>query len=196
MPRISWIEDANADGELASLYDAMRQISATGQVDDIVRCLSHRPDFLAALTQAARLHFSDGALSRAQHEMIASRVAGLNRTHYCLTGHTYFLQLQGGRHQQTAQALRDGDLDAADLTPAERLLLEFVSTLTTQSSQITDEQVQGLREVGWADAQIAEAVYDAALFNLFVRVADAFGIHPPEFMEPDGPPRALARTAP
>lgn len=194
MPRISWIDDADAEGELAELYNAMKQISPTGQVDDIVRCLSHRPDFLAGITQAARLHFSDGALSRAQHEMIASRVAGLNRTHYCLTGHTYFLQQQGGRHQQTAQALRDGDLAAADLTPAERLLLEFVSTLAMHSSQITDEQVQGLRDAGWSDAQIAEAVYDAALFSLFVRVADAFGIKPPAVMEPDGPPRALLAT--
>jgi alkylhydroperoxidase family enzyme len=38
--------------------------------------------------------------------------------------------------------------------------------------------VQDLREVGWTDAQIAEAVYDAALLNFFNRTADAFDIHP------------------
>lgn len=99
--------------------------------------------------------------------------------------------MQGPEFHQTAQAIRDGDLDEADVTSAERLLLEFVGTVTKHAYRVTDEQVQGLRDVGWTDAQIAEAVYDAALFNLFVRVADAFDIHPPAMMEPDGPPRAL-----
>jgi hypothetical protein len=44
--------------------------------------MSQRPDFLRAIDQASRLHFEDGALSRAEHEMIASYVAALNRCHY------------------------------------------------------------------------------------------------------------------
>jgi len=98
--------------------------------------------------------------------------------------------LQGEQYSAAAQALRDGDLDAAPVTPAERLLLEFVGTLTKHAYRITDAQVQGLRDAGWTDAQIAEAVYDGALFNLFVRLADAFDIHPPPVMDPDGVPRA------
>ncbi len=100
--------------------------------------------------------------------------------------------MQGERYDAAAQALRDGDLDAAPVTAAERLLLEFVGTLTKHAYRITDAQVQGLRDVGWTDAQIAEAVYDGALFNLFVRLADAFDIHPPPVMDPEGVPRAVA----
>jgi alkylhydroperoxidase family enzyme len=98
--------------------------------------------------------------------------------------------LQGEHFSPTAQALRDGDLDAASITPAERLLLEFVGTLTRYAYRITDEQVQGLRDAGWSDEQIAEAVYDGALFNLFVRLADAFDIEPPPHYEPEGVPTA------
>jgi alkylhydroperoxidase family enzyme len=101
--------------------------------------------------------------------------------------------LQGEQFTETAQALRDGDLDRASISPAERLLMEFVGTLTRHAYRITDEQVQGLRNVGWTDAQIAEAVYDGALFNFFVRLADAFGIHPPDMMDPDGVPAAITR---
>ena len=96
------------------------------------------------------------------------------------------MQLQGEEYNETAEALRRGDLEAAPVTAAERLLLEFVGTLTHHAYRITDEQVQGLREVGWSDAQIAEAVYDGALFNLFVRLADAFDIHPPADYRPGG----------
>jgi alkylhydroperoxidase family enzyme len=101
--------------------------------------------------------------------------------------------LQGEQYTEVAKALRDGDLDRAPITPAERRLLEFVGTLTKHAYRITDEQVQGLRDVGWTDVQIAEAVYEGALFNMLVRLADAFGIHPPAIMEPDGVPGAITR---
>jgi len=99
--------------------------------------------------------------------------------------------LQGEQYSKAAAALRDGDLDAADLTAKHRLLLEFVETLTRHAYRITDEQVQQLREAGWTDAQIAEAVYDGALFNLFVRLADAFDIHPDPSYDAAGVPGVL-----
>jgi alkylhydroperoxidase family enzyme len=101
--------------------------------------------------------------------------------------------LQGEQYSQAAAALRDGDLDAADLSPKHRLLLQFVETLTRHAYRITDEQVQQLREIGWTDAQIAEAVYDGALFNLFVRLADAFDIHPDPSYDAAGVPGVLSR---
>jgi alkylhydroperoxidase family enzyme len=101
--------------------------------------------------------------------------------------------LQGEQYSEVARALRDGDLDRAPVTPAERLLLVFVGTLTKHAYRITDEQVQGLRDAGWSDPQIAEAVYDGALFSLFVRLADAFDIHQPAMMDPDGIPAAVTR---
>jgi alkylhydroperoxidase family enzyme len=94
--------------------------------------------------------------------------------------------LQGEQFSPIADALREGDLDRAPITPAERLLLKFTETLTRHAYRITDAQVQSLREAGWSDAQIAEAAYIGALFNLFVRLADAFDIHPPAERDPDG----------
>jgi len=98
--------------------------------------------------------------------------------------------LQGEAFGKAAQALRDGDLDAAELPENERLLLEFVGTVTRAAYRVTDEQVEALRLIGWTDEQIAEAAYDAALFNLFVRLADTFGIEPPAVYEPNGVPQA------
>ena len=101
--------------------------------------------------------------------------------------------MQDNRFRPVADALRDGDLDAAGLERPERMLLDFVGTITTGAYRVTDEQVQELRGVGWSDEQIAEAAYDAALFNLFVRLADTFGIEPPAVYEPDGIPKALTK---
>ena len=83
MARIEWVEDDEATGRLAEIYAFYRENSAMGaRVPDIVRTMSTRPDFLDGIMQAAKLHFSDGALTRAQHEMIASYVSALNRCHY------------------------------------------------------------------------------------------------------------------
>ena len=98
--------------------------------------------------------------------------------------------MQGDRYTETAEALRQGDLEKASLDHPHRLLLEFVETITRHAYRVTDAQVEGLRGAGWSDEQIAEAAYDAALFNLFTRLADAFGIEPPAMYEPEGVPAA------
>lgn len=103
--------------------------------------------------------------------------------------------MQGEDYGRAAQALRAGDLEGAGLDEAHRKLLDFVGTVTLHAYRVTDEQVQALREVGWSDEQIAEAAYDAALFNLFVRLADAFGIEPPATYEPDGIPGAARQES-
>ena len=101
--------------------------------------------------------------------------------------------MQGEAFGGVADALRDGNLDAAGLRTPERLLLEFTGTIARAAYRVTDEQVQGLRDAGWTDEQIAEAAYVASLFSLFVRLADTFGIEPPPAYEPNGIPAAVTR---
>ena len=81
------------------------------------------------------------------------------------------------------QALAEGKLDEAALNPAERALLEYVKKVTEAAYRTTSEDVQILRDHGWTDPQIAEAVYITALFAFFNRVADAFGIPSQGYLE-------------
>jgi hypothetical protein len=82
MSRIKWIEDSQATGAVASAFANIRETNESRTVADILRTMSLRPDFMLAVNAASGMHFSDGALTRAQHEMIASYVAALNRCHY------------------------------------------------------------------------------------------------------------------
>ena len=59
--------------------------------------------------------------------------------------------------------------------------------MTKHAYRTTDEDVERLRQVGWTDPQIAEAVYITALFAFFNRVADAFGLEDPNYFA-DRPP--------
>ena len=82
MPRIKMVDEADATGPLQEIYARTKRESLAGVVPEILRTMSLRPDFLAAVDEASRLHFTDGALTRAQHEMIASYVSVLNKCRY------------------------------------------------------------------------------------------------------------------
>ena len=55
-------------------------------------------------------------------------------------------------------------------------MLEYVKVITEAAYKSTSEHVQKLRDAGWSEDQIAEAVYVTAMFAFFNRVADAFGV--------------------
>jgi len=79
-------------------------------------------------------------------------------------------------------AILDGNLGEAGLTPAERALLDYVELITRAASRSTADDVQKLRHAGWEEDQIAEAVYVTAMFAFFNRVADAFGIPSQDYL--------------
>lgn len=81
--RIKHVDEADAKGPLAEIYAESKRESVAGIVPPIMQTMSLRPDFLVAIRQAVNtLHFKAGALTLAQHEMVASYVSALNRCRY------------------------------------------------------------------------------------------------------------------
>ena len=99
-----------------------------------------------------------------------------------------FLQLQG-QDQESVAAIRRADLDHASIAPAERDLLGLVKLVTEHAYRCQDEDVEKVRQAGWSDPQIAEAIYITAMFAFFNRVADAFGLEDPRYELLAEPPR-------
>ena len=81
------------------------------------------------------------------------------------------------------EAIVEGNLEKAGLSAKERLLLDYVKKVTEAAPRTTPKDVQQLRDAGWTEPQIAEAVYVTAMFAFFNRVADAFGISPQGLLE-------------
>lgn len=81
--KIQLTEDADAGGDTAAAYDEWRKKSGRQQVPGILKCFSHRPDFLRDVIKFSdTVHFSEGHLTRRQKETIASWVSFLNRCPY------------------------------------------------------------------------------------------------------------------
>jgi uncharacterized peroxidase-related enzyme len=174
--KIHVIEDADATGEVAEAYDYWRASSGRTKIPGILKSLSARPDFLKqAVDFSNTIQFSDGHLSRRHKEMIGSYASYLNSCPYCLDSHAFFLKMQGATDEEV-DAFMNGDLEKANLTQAERALMKYVELVSKAAYRTTPEDVQKLRDAGWKEEQIAEAVYIIALFAMFNRIANAFGV--------------------
>ena len=121
------------------------------------------------------LIFADGHLGRKHKEMVATFVSEQNSCPYCVDSHAYFLRVHGGS-AEALNAIRTSHLDSPFLTASEQALLLFVRKVNQSSHQIEPTDVDLLRQAGWSDSQIAEAIHVAALFATFNRVANAFGL--------------------
>jgi len=75
------------------------------------------------------------------------------------------------------------DWRTADITAAERALLEYAEKITAQPQALCRADIDVLRSAGWSDRAIHDAVQVISYFNYINRVADALGIAP----EPDMP---------
>ena len=61
--------------------------------------------------------------------------------------------------------------------------MDYARIITEAASRSTPDDVQNLRDHGWSEDQISEAVYIIAMFAFFNRVADAFGVPAQHYLE-------------
>jgi uncharacterized peroxidase-related enzyme len=170
------VSEADAPPEVARLYAQFRSRFGLQQVPGILQCFATHPPLLEhMMAMSESLLFSDGALNRRQKEMIATFVSSINNCDYCSDSHGFFFRVHGGSVKSLA-ALLVCDLDAGNWTNAERALLEFVAAVNQGSESVSPAGVQNLRDQGWTDLQIAEAIHLTALFVTFNRVVNAFGL--------------------
>jgi uncharacterized peroxidase-related enzyme len=77
------------------------------------------------------------------------------------------------------------DYTRAELSAADRAMLDFAVKLTHTPSAMIEADVAVLRGHGFDDAAIHDVVQVTALFNYFDRIADGLGIDPePEWADP------------
>ena len=64
----------------------------------------------------------------------------------------------------------------ADLEPKDRTMLDFAVKVAGTAGQIIGEDLDVLRQVGWADEDILHIIEVAAMFSFTGRLANALGL--------------------
>lgn len=158
MPRLNPIDPATATGKAKDLLDGVQK--KMGGTPNIFRTFANSPAVLEAY-----LGFSGalgkGTLSPQVREQIALIVGQTNDCDYCLAAHTTIGKMVGLSEDQLLASRR---AEAAEGETA--AILRFARKLVTDRGNVSDADVQALRQAGLDDAAIAEVVANVAL-NLF-----------------------------
>jgi AhpD family alkylhydroperoxidase len=120
--------------------------------------------------------FTEGVLPRETKEIIAAFVARDAGCRYCVDAHVLFLDLIGA-DADVAQAVREGPIDDMPVDRNVRELLHVVERIDHDAYKLTDADFDRLRELGWTDPELLEAIWTACLFNAIVRLADTLGLY-------------------
>lgn len=75
---------------------------------------------------------------------------------------------------------------AAPLAPADRALCAMAAKLTHEPKAMRPDDLDRLREHGFDDRAIHDAVQVVAYFNAMTRIAEALGVEPETFIAPWG----------
>ncbi len=66
---------------------------------------------------------------------------------------------------------------AAPIAPAEKALFAFIEKVNRNSPAIRETDTERMRQAGWTDEAIYDAINVCALFNFYNRWIDAAGVH-------------------
>lgn len=181
--KIPLIDETEATGETAVAYQYFRDQTGRQDVPGILKCFGTNPAFVRQMVDlSSTLLFADGYLTRQQKEMIATYISRLNDCPYCLDSHGFFLLVHGSP-EEVAGKIIAGEIGEAAISEAERHLLLYVGKVNGESFKTTKEDVELLRDLGWQNEQIAEAVHVGTMMGLCNRVANAFGLPSQGFLE-------------
>ena len=149
-----------------------------GLIPNVIKAFSFRPEKLRTfIAKYNELMLSDDTtLTRLEREMIAVVVSSYNHCVYCITSHS--------------QAVREFSVDpvlgdilvttyrTADLTPRQRVMLDYAWQMTSNPAETTDADRQALFAAGLTAEEIFDLNDVIAYFNYTNRMTHGLGIQP------------------
>lgn len=173
--RLPIVTEAAASGETGAIYQSVRANFGLGFVPEVFQLLGTRPRFLRNLWETYRSLFDEGVLPRETKELIATFVAKEAACQYCVGAHSLLAEMIGARPEIVAATRADSP---RDMPVEEKLqaLMELISLIDHAAYRIVDGDMSRLRDLGWNDAELIEAIWTACVFNAIVRLVDTFGL--------------------
>jgi len=172
LPTVSQNE---AGPQIKKTYDYIAR--RWGFVPNYFQALGHDAQLLEDQTNLyTNAMFEDRGLPREIKEQVAIVVSGINMSSYCLPAH---LEILGrlGVPKSLGRALSI-DFATAPVEPKVMELFKFCKKLTDTPGDMQRGDVEHLREVGWSDAAIFDAVLVTSLYACANRFSAGLGLLP------------------
>ncbi len=175
---IKMIGDEDASPELLDVLKLAR--TPHGTVDNVMRVHSLRPNTMrghVTLYRAA-LHDDSNTIPMWLQETISSYVSILNKCPYSLANHwanAKHLINDNTKAEKILAALEQHNPGAV-FTDAELGLLQYAEKLTLTPGEMTQADVQALKDLGINDGEILEANQIIGYFNYVNRLLNGLGV--------------------
>jgi uncharacterized peroxidase-related enzyme len=166
---INTIPEEGAEGLLAEFYQ--QQKAAWGFLPNYAGAFSTRPEVAMAWTVLNKT-VRDG-MDRRRFEIATIGAARALRSTYCTAAHSKFLR--DVCEDETTMITIAEDPSGAGLSDLDRAVFDFAARVATDAASIGQSDVDGLRELGLSDDDVADVVFAAAARCFFTRVLDGLG---------------------
>ena len=158
MPRINPVNRDVADPATSRLLDSVQK--KLGIVPNLIATMANSTAVANAYLGFSQ-SLSAGSLPARLREQLALVVGETNACVYCVAAHTALGKGAGLSEGETCDARR-----AVSADDKERVALEFARTIVTDRGNVSDDDVEAVREAGYTEGEIAEIVAHVAL-NIF-----------------------------
>ena len=166
------IPEDEATGDVATMYATDRELFGT--LPNFTKGFSLRPDAYAAWRRL------NGAIKATmeprRYELATLAAARRLRSSYCALAHGAVL-LDGLVTPETLLAVAT-DAPAGDLDDVDVAVMELAGKVAGDATSVTPADVDRLRSLGLADAEIVDVVLAAAARCFFSKALDALGMEP------------------
>jgi uncharacterized peroxidase-related enzyme len=140
-----------------------------GFTPNVFAAFASKPSHFRAFFAYHDALVEDTALDRAEVEMIVVAVSGVNHCYYCNVAHGALLRIYSKQPTLADQLV--ANYRTADVTDAQMVMLDVAVKLTERPAEVTERDIQDLREVGYSDEAIWDIASVTAFFNLSNRMA-------------------------
>ena len=172
MTFIETVPPDEATGLVAELYETDR--ATRGHVPNFTQAFSLRPEVYAAWRQLNDAIKADMDLRR--YELATIAAARRLRSSYCMLAHGSLLadRFIGGEAVRAVAA----DPAGAGLDPVDVAVMDLAAKVADDATEVTQQDVDRLRELGLPDAEILGVVLAAAARCFFSKTLDGLGVRP------------------
>ena len=174
MPLITTIKPENATGELAELYEKIAAMR--GRVANSAQIFSASPELIKQQMSFIEYYMlKQKSLSAALLASIRMLISDKNNCSYCVDFNASILINMLGWTAKDVEAMR-ADAKNAKLEEKEIAMLLFVLKAVRTPHDVHSSDIQALRDLGYNDGEILDAVNHGARMSAIDIIFDAFKI--------------------
>jgi uncharacterized peroxidase-related enzyme len=142
----------------------------SGFIPNVFRVLAHRPDeFRAFFAYHDALMEKPSGLSKGEREMIVVVTSAMNSCLYCVIAHGAIVRIRE-KNPRLADQLAT-DYTRAEISERQMIMLDFACLVSEQAAEVSEDDLDALREHGFSTEDIWDIGAIAAFFAMSNRMA-------------------------